>query len=43
MACHALPQGIFLTQGSNLYLVMALALASTFFASSAPLEALTEV
>ena len=39
MGCHALLQGIFLTQGSNLHLLMTLALAGGFFTASATWEA----
>ena len=39
VGCHALLQGIFLTQGSNLHLLMTLALAGGFFTASATWEA----
>ena len=36
VGCHALCQGIFLTQGSNLHLLMSPALAGRFFTTSMP-------
>ena len=36
VVCHALLQGIFLTQGSNLSLPMSLALAGRFFITGPP-------
>ena len=39
VGCHALLQGIFLTQGSNLHLLMSPALAGGFFTTSATWEA----
>ena len=39
VGCHALLQGIFLTQGSNPHLIMSPALAGRFFTTSATWEA----
>ena len=39
VGCHALPQGIFLTQGSHPHLLMSPALAGRFFTTSATQEA----
>ena len=43
VGCHALLQGIILTQGSNLHLLMSAALAGGFFTTSATWEALNHI
>ena len=43
VGCHALLQGIFLTQGSNPRLLTSPALAGMFFTTSATWEALSNV
>ena len=42
VGCHALLQGIFLTQGSNLRLLLSPALGGKFFITSTTWEALTQ-